>query len=537
MICPNCGLENISGSRFCKQCGTALSEAPQTQYAPPEPAFAQPPQPMYAPPSYAPPSGIQPEKPKKKAKTGLIIGICAGVLLIAAAVLAVLFLFPFGTSVEGYWVNEDKGVVVSFEMNGEVTIYSLSGSVNGDYDYDKKEGEGSFKADKIKYEFTADEDRLKVTNQGTDETIKFSRAENEPNIEEIVTAPLLGIWTNEELGQVLELKEGGKAESHSPEGELSGKFEFNTKKGECTIDFDNVEYVFTSDGETLTVKDNAEPVSFLKASDSLDIDAFVTEHSNKILGIWYDSSGVYGTLEFLQDGTYIYTTFGTPYYGTYTYDSASGIGEFISTTGTSGSIQYSDGSLYCDGIYFTQDYVEQMNNVDAYASITGTWYDSSGSGYITFNDDGSCYMFDYNTYATMYGNITYNPMSQYGQITLSDYSTMEFNLSGDAMYINNAMFTREVANSVASLNGTWYDNAGLAGTITFYSDNTVYMDYNNSYLYGTYEYDYSLGYGSMQFESEGSTLQYSLYLYGSQLYVYDSNYNVVYYTQTFVYQN
>jgi len=44
MICPNCGLDNPPGARFCGNCGTTLGGA-----APPPPA--QPPQGSYLPPS------------------------------------------------------------------------------------------------------------------------------------------------------------------------------------------------------------------------------------------------------------------------------------------------------------------------------------------------------------------------------------------------------------------------------------------------------------------------------------------------------
>ena len=45
MICPNCGLDNPSGARFCANCGTTLSAnagaPPPPPYTPPGAAYTQ----------------------------------------------------------------------------------------------------------------------------------------------------------------------------------------------------------------------------------------------------------------------------------------------------------------------------------------------------------------------------------------------------------------------------------------------------------------------------------------------------------------
>ena len=100
MYCTNCGANNNEGVKFCSNCGTPL--APAAPVATPaddeatmafvnpvaEPAV-QPAQPNYnyAEPAVSQPS--QPQSPKKKGKTGLIIGIIAGLLVIAVALGAI----------------------------------------------------------------------------------------------------------------------------------------------------------------------------------------------------------------------------------------------------------------------------------------------------------------------------------------------------------------------------------------------------------------------------------------------------------------
>ncbi len=535
MTCPNCGFENESGSRFCKQCGTPQIAAAQEPYAPPQPAYNPPPQPAYNPPSYTQPDAPV-QQTKKKSKAGLIIGICAGVLVIAAVAVALIFLLPSGPSVEGYWVNEDEGIVLSLEKDGALMWYSLAGSVESDYDFDSKTGEGDFKADKIKYAFTVDEDRLKLTNTDTDDTLKFSRAEEEPEIEEIITAQLIGLWTNEQLGEVLELKEDGKAESHNSQSNVSGDFEFDKKNGECTVTFDSSKYIFTSDGESLKM-DNGD--TYTKASDNMNIEEFIAAHSNGIIGIWYDSVGVSGTIEFLEDGTYIFTSGGVPYYGTFTFDGATGTGDFTSDYGTSGTMNYSDGILYADGIYFTKEYVEQQTeSTETYSEITGTWYESTGDVEITFYDDGTYYKYDYVSSTSEYGTYTYNTANQYGTITnTSTYSSEDFSITGETMTLDYYTYTKDYANTSNSIEGIWFDTAGQAGSIDFFGDNTVVMDYEESYLYGTYEYDTASNYGTMQFEKGSDTLNYTLYLYSGELYIYDAENNMVLFTRDYVSQN
>jgi hypothetical protein len=78
-FCTNCGASLPDGTAFCTSCGAKLAPAP-----PPNPAA-----PAYAAPAYAAPAGYPAPAPKKK-HTGLIIGIIAAVLVIAAVV--VLFL-------------------------------------------------------------------------------------------------------------------------------------------------------------------------------------------------------------------------------------------------------------------------------------------------------------------------------------------------------------------------------------------------------------------------------------------------------------
>ena len=550
MICPNCGFENEIGTRFCRQCGKPQSEASQPYapsqpaysqppyappqsaysqppYAPPQPAYNQPPyappQPAYNQPPYAPP-GVQPEAPKKKGKTGLIIGICAGVLVIAV-VLALVFLLPSGPKLEGDWVSEDDGIVLSLDKDGELTMYSLAGTADADYEYEKSDAAGSFKADGVDYEFTLDKDRLKLTNTDTDETIKLSRAEEEPDIEDIVTTPIMGLWINEDNGEVLEFKSGGDASTHTSDGDYTASFMFDVDSGEGMFKVLDYEYTFTCDKQTMTLEGIGP---YQKVSDDFDVAAFVSEFGNPLAGIWYDPSGVYGTIEFFDDSTYTLIVYGVSTSGTYTYDSATGTGTLTYDYGDLGSFTYAEGTLALGSVYYTQDYVEQQTLPD-YSAVVGDWYESTTGGSLSFYEDGTFNVFISGTY--YYGTYTFDPISLTGTIFTDTNETLSFYISGDAVYLEGVAFTRDYTVASTGVEGYWYDLDGELGTIYFYSDGSVELYSSGIYIYGTYSYDASSGTGTLSLEYEGESYGSSFYTSDSLLVVDD-----VYYTRDYVEQ-
>ncbi|MBQ7661000.1 MAG: zinc ribbon domain-containing protein [Clostridia bacterium] len=104
-FCPNCGSPLSEGTKFCPSCGTpAPQPAPQPQtyqqpqptYQQPQPTYQQPayqqPQPTYQQPAYQQPMQA-PTPAKKKGKDGRIAVVA---LVLVAAIVASIFLLPFG---------------------------------------------------------------------------------------------------------------------------------------------------------------------------------------------------------------------------------------------------------------------------------------------------------------------------------------------------------------------------------------------------------------------------------------------------------
>ena len=152
MFCPNCGSLVEDGTGFCPQCGTVIAETPDA-----------------------------PAKTKRKMKKGVLIGvIAAGILIAAAAVILILTLTGPRHKLIGTWVckGDHSRYQIEFKQNGDVeeidTIYYDDGDTR-EYKYNYK-----FEVDKdknlirrlhwcVKYTYKFNEKKAKQTDRDEDE--------------------------------------------------------------------------------------------------------------------------------------------------------------------------------------------------------------------------------------------------------------------------------------------------------------------------------------------------------------------------------
>jgi hypothetical protein len=180
--------------------------------------------------------------------------------------------------------------------------------------------------------------------------------------------------------------------------------------------------------------------------------------------------------------------------------------------------------------------VEQPGADDLYAAVAGTWYDTNMTDeIIILHNDGKAEASGGDLYYS--GTYTFDPFEQKGVITLTDGTNSEdyeFYLSGDVMYIGEYTYSLHppVATDTASILGTWYDIAGMQGTLYFDKDGLAVMDSYGTMFYGTYAFDEAAGTGTMTLEFVEGPFPWNLTMWEGLLYTDDTMYTKEYVEQT-----
>jgi hypothetical protein len=172
VACPTCGYHfaGTSPEPNAQPLGDAQQPAdavqPNAQYANPYPA-----QPTYATP--------YPAQPEKKSNTGLIVGIIAGVVVVAAVVVC-LILFVFGSKTDGRYSCDTFaafGMDFYLDVDGEDVTMVIQYDYDGDgeiSDDEKETEEGTIEFDGDVCTITIDDESLDCEYDKKEKTITVS---------------------------------------------------------------------------------------------------------------------------------------------------------------------------------------------------------------------------------------------------------------------------------------------------------------------------------------------------------------------------
>lgn len=508
MHCSRCGFQNEQGAAFCVKCG---APAVQTGH-------------VSSMPIHESPSGLAAENaqvPKKK-RLGLIVGLTVGGIVLVG-VAAALVLLLGSAQLDGVWYCEERSWVLQFEERA-LTEYSLAGTDAVQYSFEGGKGEADLRHGDASFSVLGD--RLMLTDKASGDRCLFERQEPGFDIEDAVLHGLEGLWSNKELGEVVELRDGALL-AYTGAQELTGNYEFDVRHGRGTLRFEGGEYEFSADLSALSIEAIG---TYERAENGLDVAAFLSEFGNPLLTTWYDTAGAYGSITFNADDTFAIEVYGKTFEGTYMFDKQSGIGSAtLDLTGEAEEFTYADGVLTLEGVTYTQQYVDQPTADDVFNAVTGEWYDPQlPEEVVIFYEDGTVGVSGGDMFYT--GTYTFDPFDQSGVITLTNEEQeerYEFSLFDGTMDLSGYSYIRRAQQTqVGTVLGTWYDTAGVQGTLYFDKDGFVLMDSHGVMYTGTYTFNAASASGSMTLDYIDGTQTWSLELRDEMLNTGDAVYTL-----------
>lgn len=254
-----------------------------------------------------------------KKKTGLIIGLVAGGLVLAAAAVLFFVLFNKTNPVVGPWHNEELNWQLRFHEDDTVVIRTALGDTEAEYVLDEKDGRGVITVNNSSVQFELKGDSMTVTGEmGTNE---FVRGELEIKTVFTEATPQS---VSEATPVLPEQTPTAPPATAAPEQTPS-----TTAAPETTASPEPA-----TPGVTLAPGIILPGVSFEIVPISPVIPDFILT-GYTVAGIWIKNEDSSIQYEFFDDNTYIVVKNGEKVMeGPYTYDQATGKGEVTSFFGT-----------------------------------------------------------------------------------------------------------------------------------------------------------------------------------------------------------
>lgn len=476
------------------------SEPPVTPFA-----YNQPPY-MGEPPLVQMMS-MQPQAPpRKKKKTGLIIGIIAAVLAVLAGA-AVLLFYMLTFPVEGQWYNEDRGEVLVFGEDGSVEVISLMGTEKGDFEYNRLKGEGYYSVGKASFDFESDEEEAYVDGLGT-----YVKADEGFSTEDFLADfGWLGTWYSEERGEVLVFGTKGALQHISLVNTKDTLYEYNYLDGSGTLTLDDVSHDVSIKNSQLNISDIG---AFKPAESAFDSAAFIDEFGQ--LGTWYCEERGEVLVFSMEDGTVKSRHASATNDATFEFTpSTNAVALTVGPFTYQGKIE--DGQLVTDnmGTFVQADdnFNESAFFEDFGNSVLGIWYDKMGELVVDLHDDGTYDAISYGSAftgeytkrdngATIYFDLSgidfkevYNLVS--GELVKTDKQIAD---AADAM-VRGATDQFGEEDFYKDIMGVWTPLYG-SGTVNFSDTTHVILKAGGSTYNGTYTYDPLIGAGIITIQGD-----------------------------------
>lgn len=495
MTCDNCGYANLPQAGFCTLCGTALEQGAYTNQTTRR--------------TKSMPWGKKGQTPKKPGAVRAVM-IAAGAVTLIACVLICILIFA-GTPVTGGWYSERSNTALVFAEDGSVMLFSLAGKEEGKYSYNRLEGQGSIYPGQSKA-FKVDKDGLIYDASET-----FKRAQEGFDAEDFVKSALCGYWSNKELAEVFEIRDGKTAIIHTVHGDEGAAYDYDVAEGEGVINYGGAQASFTASTQQIEVSGAG---TFVKESEGFDIEAFLEEYGNPLKGAWYDKAGSMGRFDFLKEGAFTLLSYGTIYEGSYRFENKEAEGS-LTVNGSILGIRLNGETLSIGQWEFTREAGAQKGKDSIFEQLAGIWYDEAGiSGTLEFFMNGTAAIKSADEEQA--ANCAFDPITGQGIITQNAAARGQkaFHISDGKLALGGTLYTKDfIEQHKGSLTGVWRHAGGTWGTIRFLSGGKAELELAGAKYTGTYTFDDAKAAGTVTAVYGGREWTFAIWLEGGNLVV------------------
>ena len=340
-------------------------------------------------------------------------------------------------ALNGVWVNEDAIEALTLDR-GKMTVHTTSGDLRGSYTYSIKDAKGTVSFNGSDYSYWATHEKLDFGELGI-----YYKADSSFDISTFLSesgSSIEGTWydTMGENGTITFFNDGYAEIVHYGETYYA-TYTFDRSSGSGTISLTDETVSIYLWGNILQVEDRNYTRDFVS---QLGADALTPP----IIGLWYESSGMLGSLYFFSDGTVELYKDGISNWGTYSYDRPYGTGQYKldNDVTTSYTMSYSESTetLIVNGYIYTRDYVAPATQE---TGIVGTWYSITGEfGIFTFDAYGGCTIDIYG--ASLRGSYSFDDATGKGTLLMfimDDSETAQLSLENGLLDVEGELFTKD----------------------------------------------------------------------------------------------